>query len=285
MSAAPRLVAGGPCAEFEAQARPAVEAALQAAVAGLARGLGPIDEALRVSVGAGGAGGRRWRPLLTLAAAHAAGVHGPAVMDAAVAVELTHTASLVLDDLPCMDDSATRRGRAATHRQVGTAGAILVAVGLLGRAAELLGESGGTGAWGRTIGLRGMSGGQAVDVAMSGRARGAARRLMRCKTTSLAALAAGAGARAGGASPLVVRTLEGFGTDLGWAYQLADDALDAKEDGVAGRIAGGRWPRRQAAFLVRRGSRRLHACAGLDPDGVELLEDMARELVPSGWVS
>jgi geranylgeranyl pyrophosphate synthase len=285
MSAAPRLEQGGACAEFESRARPEVEAALQAAVAGLARGLGPIGEALRVSVGAGGAGGRRWRPLLTLAAAEAAGVRGPAVLDAAVGIELTHTASLVLDDLPCMDDSATRRGRAATHRQVGTAGAILVAVGLLGRAAELLGDAGSASQWGRTIGLRGMAGGQAVDVAMSGAARGAARRLMRCKTTSLAALAAGAGARAGGAAPAVVRTLEAFGNELGWAYQLADDALDALEDGVAGRIAGGRWPRRQAAFLLRRGSRRLHACPGLRAEGVELLDDMARELVPAGWVN
>jgi geranylgeranyl diphosphate synthase type II len=202
-------------------------------------------------------------------------------MRAAVAMELTHTASLVLDDLPCMDDSCTRRGRAATHRQVGTAGAILVAVGLLGRSAELVGTS--AGAWGRTIGLRGMAGGQAMDVALSGTARGAARRLMRRKTTVLAELSASVGASVGGAPRSAVLALESFGRDLGWAYQLADDAADEVEDGAAGRSAGGCRPLRQAGFLLRRAGRTLRACPTLSPEGADLLEGMAHELVPAGW--
>ncbi|MCU0621919.1 MAG: polyprenyl synthetase family protein [Gemmatimonadales bacterium] len=283
MSVAHRLYVepAGPAERFASRSLPRFERALREAVAPLATGLGPIDDAVHQAVGLGGVGGRRWRPLVTLAGAEAAGVAGAAAMRAAVGVELTHTASLVLDDLPCMDDSAVRRGRAATHRQVGTAGAILLAVGLLGRAAELMGTS--ADAWGRTIGLQGMAGGQAVDVACSGAARGAARRLMRRKTTVLAALAAGAGAAAGGAPVEAVRALEGFGTDLGWAYQLADDALDAGEDGAAGRIAAGRWPRRQAAWLLRRARRRLRDCAALSPAGVEVLDDIARDLVPMGW--
>jgi len=264
---------------FNATARPAVEQAIAAAVRDLATGLGPIDAALASALDAQGA--RRWRPLLALAGAEAAGVQGPAALRAAVAMELTHTASLVLDDLPCMDDSCTRRGRAATHRQVGTAGAILVAVGLLGRSAELVGTS--AGAWGRTIGLRGMSGGQAMDVALSGKARGAARRLMRRKTTVLAELSASVGASVGGAPRSAVLALEAFGRDLGWAYQLADDAADEVEDGAAGRSAGGRRPLRQAGFLLRRAGRTLRACPALSGDGVELLEGMAHELVPAGW--
>ena len=264
---------------FNATARPEVERAIAEAVADLATGLGPIDAALQSAVGADGA--RRWRPLLALAGAEAAGVRGPAALRAAVAMELTHTASLVLDDLPCMDDSCTRRGRAATHRQVGTAGAILVAVGLLGRSAELVGTS--AGAWGRTIGLRGMSGGQAMDVAVSGKARGAARRLMRRKTTVLAELSASVGASVGGAPRSAVLALEAFGRDLGWAYQLADDAADEMEDDAAGRSAGGLRPLRQAGFLLRRAGRTLRACPVLSADGVDLLEGMAHELVPAGW--
>jgi geranylgeranyl diphosphate synthase type II len=266
---------------FNATARPAVERAIAEAVRDLATGLAPIDAALASALDAEGA--RRWRPLLALAGAEAAGVRGPAALAAAVAMELTHTASLVLDDLPCMDDSCTRRGRAATHRQVGTAGAILVAVGLLGRSAELVGTS--AGVWGRTIGLRGMSGGQAMDVALSGKARGAARRLMRRKTTVLAELSASVGASVGGAPRSAVRALEAFGRDLGWAYQLADDAADEFEDGAAGRSAGGLRPLRQAGSLLRRAGRTLRACPALSTDGVDLLEGMAHELVPAGWTA
>jgi geranylgeranyl pyrophosphate synthase len=264
---------------FNADARPAVEQAIADAVRDLATGLGPIDAALQSALDAEGA--RRWRPMLALAGAEAAGVRGPEALRAAVAMELTHTASLVLDDLPCMDDSCTRRGRAATHRQVGTAGAILVAIGLLGRSAELVGTS--AGAWGRTIGLAGMAGGQAMDVALSGKARGAARRLMRRKTTVLAELSASVGASVGGAPRSAVAALEAFGRDLGWAYQLVDDAADELEDGAAGRTAGGLRPLRQAGFLLRRAGRTLRACSALSSEGVELLEGMAHELVPAGW--
>jgi geranylgeranyl pyrophosphate synthase len=206
-------------------------------------------------------------------------------MDAAVAIELTHTASLVLDDLPCMDDTALRRGQMATHRVVGSAGAILVAVGLLGRAAELLGTSRAGGIlaaeWGLTIGLEGMSGGQAVDVAHagSGAARAAARRLHRRKTTALSAFALLAGAQSVGARPAVAGALARFGRDLGWAYQLADDAEDLSEDHSAGRAPGGRSPRRQSDFILARAQRQLTRAAVVPPGGTRLLTALAEAVV------
>lgn len=268
---------------FALRHAPLIEGALAAATAGLGAELGEIERALAAAVGAKGGGGRRWRPLLTLAAVEAVGGDTAAAVGVAAAVELTHTASLVLDDLPCMDDSAQRRGHAATHRRVGSAGAILVAIGLLGRAAELLAaapHAGGrlAGEWGEGIGLRGMSGGQAIDLA---RVEGAAaRRLMRAKTTALSAFALAAGVQAVGAPPPAVAALRRYGRDLGWAYQLRDDAADAAEDEANGKRPGGRAPLRQSGFLLRRAERGLRASHHVPAHGAELVIGVGRTVVP-----
>ncbi|HET7229891.1 MAG TPA: polyprenyl synthetase family protein [Longimicrobium sp.] len=275
-------VAARRTAAFAAARLPLLEAELAGAVDGLGAELGVVQAALARAVGTEGRAGRRWRPLLTFAAAEACGAPPAAAAPAAAAVELTHTASLVLDDLPCMDDGESRRGNAATHRLVGPAGAILVAVGLLGRAAELLARSPRGAAelgaeWGHCIGLRGMSGGQAVDLA--GWHGGPARRLLRAKTTALSALALSAGARVAGASPSSAAALAAYGRGLGWAYQLADDAADAAEDAAAGKRPGGRVPLRQGARLMRAAERTLRACGELDRAGVELLVAFGRTVV------
>ena len=273
---------------FAARQLPRIEAGLARALGGMDPALGGLATAARQAAGVGGGGGRRWRPLLTLAGVRAAGLEPAAAIDAAVAVELTHTASLVLDDLPCMDDSSTRRGVAATHRTVGPSGAILVALGLLARSVELLAAvpRGGAGlcrAWSRAIGLAGMSGGQGVDLAarQGTPLRGAPRRLYRQKTTALAAFALGAGARAAGAPPRTCLALEHYGRDLGWAYQLADDAADEAEDRAGGRASRPIAPLRQAARLLGRAERRLAGTPALEPDGVELLLGFGRAIVPA----
>jgi len=272
----------GPLSRFTGEVLPAFEAALVASVT-VPPGLTPaVEEALRRAVGVDGAPGSRWRPLLTLAAARAAGGAVDAALPAAVAVELTHTASLVLDDLPCMDDAEARRGVPSTHRQVGTGGAILVALALLGRAAELLGrvpvEGGALAtAWGEAFGLAGMSGGQAVDLTGAFVEGGAARRLHRKKTTSLSSLALEAGARCAGADARTREALVRFGRDLGWAYQLADDVQDWKEDGRLGKGAAGRSPRAQSERLLGRAIRHLEAAPALEPEGRLLLEALARK--------
>jgi len=266
---------------------PLLEAMLEGAVADLSSELPAMREAVELAVGTRGRGGRRWRPLLTLAAAEACGTDPTGVLGVAAAVELTHTASLVLDDLPCMDDSPERRGLPATHRLVGSSGAVLVAMGLLGRAAELMARSpvGAAelcSAWGEALGLRGMSGGQVVDLKPSeGRHRGELRRLHRRKTTALSILALSAGARASGAPEPSRRALEGYGQDLGWAYQLADDVQDRWEDAERGLRPGGRRPLRQSRYLVDRAIRRLHQCEALAPEGRDLLVSFARVVVPA----
>jgi len=247
----------------------------------LGRGLGSLSDALARAVGTEGRGGGRWRPLLALAAAEALGARRGEALDVAVAGELTHTASLVLDDLPCMDDSPLRRGQPATHAAIGSAGAILLAVSLLSRAVELLGgqrERGGAlcEAWGRTVGLRGMAGGQAMDVAASGRRlRGAQRRLHREKSSALPAFALVSGARTTDAAEASVRGLASFGRSLGWAYQLLDDVEDVAEDGRLGRAPGGERPLALSRRIMRIAYRRLRGVPGPSAEGVEILVGLA----------
>jgi geranylgeranyl pyrophosphate synthase len=270
---------------FCAGVGPRIDTALAASVAGLGRELGGLEGVIARAVGVDGPRGRRWRPLLGLAAARAAGLRPDDAMAVAIAAELTHTASLVLDDLPCMDDSPLRRGGAATHREAGAAGAILVAIGLLGRAAELVATAPYAAAelgavWGRTIGLLGMSGGQAVDLAARRRLTGPRRRLHRQKTVALCVFALEGSARAAGATGTTRTALDRYATDLGWAYQLADDAADIGQDDAAGRPPGGRDPHNQSQRLMRRAERRLLQTDGLDARGVELLVALGRSVVP-----
>jgi geranylgeranyl diphosphate synthase type II len=268
---------------FSHEVRPVIDKALTAAAADVPGPLGPVRDAVAAALGVELRAGRRWRPLLTLATARALGGRPEAALDAAIAVELTHTASLVLDDLPCMDDSPERRGVPATHRLLGSSGAILVAIGLLAQAAERLGRSPDGAAlaagWGSAFGFDGMSGGQAVDIAMGGDCRGSTRRLYRRKTTALAAFAVEAGARVAGASDETRDGLVGFGLDIGWAYQLVDDAHDLDEDRANGRAPGGRNPLRQGQRILRRGLQRIDELDGLAEGGAQLLGDVAREIV------
>lgn len=270
----------GRVARFAETWVPEVERALMTALAPVAMAVPTLATATADAVGLGGRGGRRWRPLLTLAAAEACGGDPHQVLDLAAAVELTHTASLVLDDLPCMDDSAMRRNRPSTHMQVGTAAAILVAVGLLGRSAELLGRVPTLGSdWGRMVGLDGMAGGQAVDITARGTLKGCGRRLHRQKTTALAGFALKAGALGAGACPAVGRQMARFGEAVGWAYQVADDAVDHSEDAAAGRSLRGTHTGHHMATLLRRGERALATASGLTADGRGLLVAMGRRLL------
>ncbi|MBN2311172.1 MAG: polyprenyl synthetase family protein, partial [Candidatus Hydrogenedentes bacterium] len=83
-------------------------------------------------------GGKRLRPILALAVAELAGGPAERFIEAACAIELVHTASLVVDDLPAMDDAATRRGKPCAHKVYGEATTILAAVGLLSLAFSLV---------------------------------------------------------------------------------------------------------------------------------------------------
>ncbi len=176
---------------------------------------------------------KRIRPLMLHLVAAGTTPHVDA-MRAAAAVELVHTASLILDDLPCMDDAAMRRTRPATHRAYGEATAILTAIALLNRAFGLLAECEGPAEMRirlialleRAVGWNGLVAGQELDIAGTTSDREGLEQVNWLKTGTLFVAAVGMGAVVRGVSPEGERRLEQFARELGLAFQLADDLMD-----------------------------------------------------------
>ena len=174
------------------------------------------------------AGGKRLRPLLTLAAARIAGSTGDGCIGLAAAVEFIHTATLLHDDV--VDGSQLRRGKVAAHLIWGGASSVLVGDFLFARAFELMVDTGSLRA------LQILA--QASSVIAEGEVLQLTRahdldldqdtyiEIIRCKTAELFAAAAEAGAVSAGATGAVAGALRSFGANIGLAFQLVDDALD-----------------------------------------------------------
>ena len=207
------------------------------------------------------AGGKRLRPVLTLAAAEAvSGQSAPdslaaaSALPAACAVELIHTYSLIHDDLPAMDDDSLRRGRPTNHIVHGEGMAILAGDGLLTEAFVLLATEPADAALAsrkiRTIaiiagaaGACGMVGGQAVDLLAVGTSgqfdRQSLQDMHARKTGALIRAAAVAGAIMGGGTDEAIDAVEEYGRHLGLAFQIVDDILDVEGDAQKlGKTAG-----------------------------------------------
>ena len=242
-----------------------VDAALERRLPRNGQGTGIVPAAMRYGVFSGG---KRFRPLLALGGCEAVGAPAARALGVASAVELLHTYSLVHDDLPAMDDAATRRGRPSCHRKFGEANAILAGDALITLAFELLGSNGTLNSLeivrvlGRACGTVGLIGGQALDleaILRPRRATGAALRdVARRKTAALITASVVAGALAGGATAAKRRRLERFGQDLGLAFQLIDDVHD--RDGLA-QALGAQAAGAEARRLIAR------AMASLAPFG------------------
>ena len=207
--------------------------------------------------------GKRLRPLLVYAAAAAlgepprqgspGGPGDPATADAldhaAAAVELVHAYSLVHDDLPAMDDDALRRGRPTLHVAFDEATAILAGDALQAEAFAVLAAAPAAPATvlaalrelARAAGSRGMCGGQAIDMAMTGQAQSpeALAAMHRMKTGALIEAAVVTGGLLRGAEGKVLDKLRRIGTLLGLGFQIKDDLLDAEADSATlGKTAG-----------------------------------------------
>jgi geranylgeranyl diphosphate synthase, type II len=219
-----------------------------------------IHEAVRYSIFAGG---KRLRPILVLAAAEAAGGQVEQAMDAAAAIELIHTYSLIHDDLPAMDDDDFRRGRPTCHKVYGEAMAILAGDALLTQAFILLSAEPasvdvGSEARLRVIqeialaaGSKGMVGGQVVDILNEDREIDLPT-LQYLHTHKTGALIRGC-LRVGGilasAEPEHLEALTRYGERIGLAFQIVDDILDLEGNLEAlGKQAGSDLRKKKATF-------------------------------------
>jgi geranylgeranyl diphosphate synthase type II len=182
---------------------------------------------------------KRVRPALTILAAELCGGTEARALPAAAVIEMVHAASLILDDLPSMDDAPLRRGRPANHREFGEAMAILAAFGLLNTAfgtlareyepplaaslATLVADA---------VGPEGLIGGQAADLLATEQpiTLQMLERIHRGKTGALFVAAATAGALTAGSGRDAIAALATFAKNLGLAFQIIDDLLDVEGD-------------------------------------------------------
>lgn len=185
-------------------------------------------------------GGKRFRPFLAIATAELLGKPAAAALDAAASVELVHCYSLIHDDLPAMDNDDIRRGAPTVHRAYDEATAILAGDALLTFAFELLAEPATHSdpqmrcklitALAKASGAHGMVAGQSADMAGAdvGSDLIAVTRMNRLKTGALINFAVDAGALIGGASEAEKTALSRYAHDVGLAFQMRDDLLDAE---------------------------------------------------------
>jgi farnesyl diphosphate synthase len=186
-------------------------------------------------------GGKRLRGFLVLEGAAQFSVAREAALRVAGAIEMLHAYSLVHDDLPCMDDDDLRRGKPTVHRAFDEATAVLAGDALQTQAFLVLSEPDThpdpavraelCRALARAAGARGMCGGQMLDMLAeeAGRPLEEAEigRLQLLKTGKLIEFSAEAGAILGKAPIQLRHALSAYGRDLGAAFQIADDVLDA----------------------------------------------------------
>jgi geranylgeranyl pyrophosphate synthase len=267
--------------------RARADAALAAAFPETA-GVGRLTEAMRYAVLQGG---KRMRPLVTIAACEACGGSVEEALPAACAIELIHAYSLVHDDLPAMDNDVERRGKPTVHVAFGEDMAILVGDALLTLAFGVLAQGASQRPRSRIVeavarlahhaGVEGMVGGQVMDLEAGQDIRDL--ELLEAvharKTGGLYAASGAMGALSAGADDPVVDELERWGLWFGIAFQHADDVLDDDQpalrelalgrvdalveqcQGVAGPLGDSAAPLRAIAEWVKE---RAHAAAAGD---------------------
>ncbi|QBX37807.1 polyprenyl synthetase family protein [Brevundimonas sp. MF30-B] len=245
--------------------------------------------------------GKRVRPVMAMMACEHVGGDPADALDFGCAVEMMHASSLVLDDLPCMDDASLRRGAPALHRAHGEDAAVLASIALLNQAFATILRAPDIRADQRlalldaltsAVGFQGLAHGQMRDLRDPAEARDepGLRRLNHLKTTALFLAALKGGAEIGDASPEQEAALIAFGEIMGFAFQLCDDLQDrtaAAED--IGKDVG--QDRDQRTFLdlwgvdeVRTRIRDAAAQAETALGGPCALADYAAGLVRSAYV-
>ncbi len=232
-------------------------------------------------------GGKRLRPFLVSASSRLFNVNPNASLRVGAAVEAIHVYSLIHDDLPCMDDDHMRRGKPTVHLAFDEATAVLAGDSLHALAFEWLAEdethpdpfvrSELILELGRASGPVGMAGGQMMDMEAENQTFDlqTVTRLQQLKTGALIAFSVEAGAILGRVPPEGRQALKGYARDVGLAFQIADDLIDAEgnaeaagkavgKDAAAGKatfvsLMGLDRAREQAQHLVEQAIGHLHS--------------------------
>ena len=193
------------------------------------------------------AGGKRVRPILSMAAFEAVGGEGDEILPFACALEMIHTYSLIHDDLPALDNDDYRRGQLTCHKVFGEAIGILAGDALLTEAFRLMTNRSMGGLSLRdgqmldvihevaqAAGMQGMVGGQVLDIESEGKEVDfpTVEYIHTHKTGALILVSVRAGARLGGGDEAALRALTRYGEGIGLAFQIADDILNIEGKSV-----------------------------------------------------
>jgi farnesyl diphosphate synthase len=221
-------------------------------------------------------GGKRLRPLLTVAAARLFAIDEERALRAGTAVESIHVYSLIHDDLPCMDDDDLRRGKPTVHKAFDEATAVLAGDSFHALAFEILAHEATHEdpfvradlvlELARASGTDGMAGGQMMDLAAEGAELDlpAITRLQQLKTGALIEYAVEAAAIMGRLPPEARTPLRGYARNVGLAFQIADDLLDhSGDEQAAGKRLGKDADAGKATFVSVLGEERARAQADM----------------------
>ncbi|MCK5709453.1 MAG: polyprenyl synthetase family protein, partial [Deltaproteobacteria bacterium] len=210
----------------------------------------PLEESIRYSALSGG---KRLRPILTIASNEAFGGKEELALPIACAIEMIHAYSLIHDDLPCMDDDSLRRGVPTTHNVYGEAVAVLAGDALLTDAFNVVvreGLSSGLrpkvltdiiGDISLAAGSKGMIKGQSIDLALEGIKNVSVEQVEKMhslKTGTMIEIAVTTGAKIGGANEKQIKKLSTYAKSLGLAFQIVDDVLDIEGGKSIGKEVG-----------------------------------------------
>jgi geranylgeranyl diphosphate synthase type II len=211
------------------------------------------------------AGGKRIRPVLSIATFEALGGRGDQILPFACALEMIHTYSLIHDDLPALDNDDYRRGKPTCHKVFGEAIGVLAGDALLTEAFRLMTDSAiqdFSAHDGRLVldvihevaqaaGMLGMVGGQVLDIESEGKETDlpTLQYIHTHKTGALILVSVRVGAKLRGASEETLRALTHYGERIGLAFQIADDILNVEgKASLLGKKTGSDLSRKKATY-------------------------------------
>lgn len=249
------------------------------------------------------AGGKRVRPILSMAAFEAVGGEGDEILPFACALEMIHTYSLIHDDLPALDNDDYRRGQLTCHKVFGEAIGILAGDALLTEAFRLMTNRSMGGLSLRdgqmldvihevaqAAGMQGMVGGQVLDIESEGKEVDfpTVEYIHTHKTGALILVSVRAGARLGGGDEAALRALTRYGEGIGLAFQIADDILNVEGKSVLlGKKTGSDLSKGKATYPsllgLEESKRRARELVELAVDAIRSFGSEAQPLREIAW--